>query len=159
MRELLEGKVAGPFVVVRVAGYGNFAEPFFANGNARSHDIADVAIYVCVDHVLRRAPDFFQDLAEFFPVLRFAEEIVSVAEATGLSGGPAKGVSFIVFAAYDGAVARDDDAEMFVGMIFYVDCFVVNSCFLPFAIDAVFVRRLQDLGSRCRDPGRRPRCW
>ena len=78
LRELIEWDVAGPFVVVRVAGDGNFSVTFFANGHARGHHVADIALHVGVDGVLGRAPDFFHDAAKFFPVLRFAQPVVDV---------------------------------------------------------------------------------
>ena len=159
LRKLIEGDVAGPFVVVGVAGNGNFAVAFLADGDAGGHDVADVAFDVGVDGVLRRSPDVFHDAAKLFPVLRFAEHGVGVGEAAGFGGGPAQSVGFVGFATNDGAVASGNDAEMLVGSILDVDDFVEDLGLLPFLVDAIFVGRGGVECSRCRDPERRRRCW
>ncbi len=139
LRKLFERDVAGPFVIVCVAGDGNFAVAFFADGDAGCHEVADVAVDVRVDGVLAGAPDALHDFAKFVPIFRGGEPVVGVAEAAGFEGGPFEGVGFAGFFVNDGAVARDDDFEMFVGLAFDVDGFVEDLGFRPFAVDLIFV--------------------
>src|SRR5580692_2410288 len=111
----------------------------FSDGDASGHDVANVAFHVGVDGVLAGAPDGFHNVAKFAPVVGSADPIVGVSEAAGLESRPAKGVNFVTFLMHDGAVARDDDLQMFVWLALDANGLVKNLSFDPFSVHSIFV--------------------
>ncbi len=66
--QLLEGDVAGPFVLIRPAGDGQPAVAMGADGDLARHLVADIAVHVGVDEVLGRHVELAGRLAEFVPI-------------------------------------------------------------------------------------------
>src|ERR1700688_1713309 len=66
--QLVEWNVSRPFVVVGLAGNGNFTVAFFANGNPRGHYVTDISSDIGVHGILRRAPGLFDGFAKLVTI-------------------------------------------------------------------------------------------
>src|SRR5262245_26659132 len=107
--QLLEGNVAGPFGIVCIPAFGDFAMSFLSNRHARRHDVPNVAIHIRIDRVLSRSPHALHHIAKLLPVVRLAKPVVAVGKPAWFRGGPAHGIGLIAVTMNDWAMTRDWD--------------------------------------------------
>src|SRR5262249_54662006 len=146
------GDIAGPLIVVGPAGDRQRAVALFADGHVAWHLVANVAVYVGENGVLRRGGEVLQRLAELVEVLGTVDLENGTEEGVGfqrrpaqrqriLAGGVQAGLLGELVQAIDvgdeRAVARGPDGERHASGALNRDRFLSDGQVLPLAVDLI----------------------
>ena len=118
LRELVEGNVAGPFVIVGIARHRHFAVALFAHWDARRHDVANIAVHVGVHHILRRGPTLVSSSRETRPSFAPCRASCSYCTMRRARARSSALRSFIAVFLHHGPVARHDSRRCSSGSPF-----------------------------------------
>src|SRR6185312_14620013 len=135
-RQLVKRHIAGPVVLAVGAGDGNCAVAGSPRGNKAHGLVADVAVDIAVDDILRRSGKDGERLAELLPVLRGVKLKQRDADLARVIEHPLER-DLPRLNGEEGAdywsVARDDNVKAYGGLAFYVDGLMLPLWRLPAA--------------------------